>query len=199
MDIIRNFKLNEDLLFEMANLEKRDTGLPYDIWIDSAGKSRSNSHSNTPRIKIDVNGDLIPVEISDNPDIPDSVKKQGVPNIPHFSEIKKYVKAYKKVFLAHYLNQISDKQALNLLGPIKLAPQSEISLSQIIDQTPNTIIKYRWDNKELLYIIEVYKDNSKVDTLYALGEYNLFKYLGELKNKYQPIDIIEEKYLSKYV
>lgn len=193
MDIIRNFKLNEDLLFEMANLEKRDTGLPYDIWIDSAGKSRSNSHSNTPRIKIDVNGDLIPVEISDNPDIPDSVKKQGVPNIPHFSEIKKYVKAYKKVFLAHYLNQISDKQALNLLGPIKLAPQSEISLSQIIDQTPNTIIKYRWDNKELLYIIEVYKDNSKVDTLYALGEYNLFKYLGELKNKYQPIDIVEEK------
>ena len=193
MDIIRNFKLNEDLLFEMTNLEKRDTGLPYDIWIDSAGKSRDNSHSNTPRIKIDVNGDLVPVEINDNPDIPDSVKKQGVPNIPHFSEIKKYVKAYKKIFLAHYLNQISDKQALNLLGPIKLAPQSEISLSQIIDQIPNTIIKYRWDNKELLYIIEVYKDNSKVDTLYALGKYNLFKYLGELKNKYQPIDIVEEK------
>lgn len=193
MEIIKNFKLNEDLLFEMANLEKRDTGLPYDIWIDSAGKSRGNEHSDTPRIKIDVNGDLIPVEISDDPDIPSSVKKQGIPNIPHFSDIKKYVKAYKKVLLAHYLNQISDKQALNLLGPIKLAPQAEISLSQIIDQTPNTVIKYKWDNKELLYTVDVYKDDIKVDTLYALGEYNLFKTLGELKDKYQPTNIIEEK------
>lgn len=39
-------------LFEMANVSKKDTKLPYDIWIDSKGKNR-NTKQNYPRLKVD--------------------------------------------------------------------------------------------------------------------------------------------------
>ena len=36
--------LNEDALFEMANIKAKRTGLPYDLWIDSMGIDRGNEH-----------------------------------------------------------------------------------------------------------------------------------------------------------
>ena len=100
----------EDYLYEMANVSKQDTKLPYDIWIDSVGKDRSSEH-NLPRIKVDVDGDRIPVSISDEPEILVSNK-----TIPEFSEIKKYIKKYKDVFLKHWNKEITDRQALNELN-----------------------------------------------------------------------------------
>ena len=40
-------------LYEIANIKKSRTGLPYDIWVDSVGSSRNIQH-NSPRLKIDV-------------------------------------------------------------------------------------------------------------------------------------------------
>ena len=67
-------------LFEMANVSKKDTKLPYEIWIDSEGKNRNTKH-NYPKVIVDYNGDRIPVSISENPEI--LVKKK----IPEFSKI----------------------------------------------------------------------------------------------------------------
>lgn len=61
------FKLDESELMEMTNVSTEDTGLPYSIWIDSAGKDR-RSH-NDLRIKVKVDGKFIPVSISKNPEI----------------------------------------------------------------------------------------------------------------------------------
>ena len=55
-------------LTEMANLSSDRTGLPYDIWLDSSGNGRNTSH-NLPRLKIDIEGDKIPVSISKEPKI----------------------------------------------------------------------------------------------------------------------------------
>lgn len=96
-----NEKLNRELehpAYEMANVSKEDTGLPYDLWIDSIGVDRKGKHS-SPRLKVQVNGKLIPVLISENPDIPDSLKRKGIKDFPHLSEVKKYIKAYLKVLL----------------------------------------------------------------------------------------------------
>lgn len=101
--------LDEDLFFEMANVSKEDTGLPYDIWIDSNGKDRKIGH-NSPRIKVDVEGDRIPVSISNDPKI--LVSKE----IPKFSIIKRYIIKYLDVFLKHWNKEITDRQALNLLN-----------------------------------------------------------------------------------
>ena len=100
-------KSNE--LFEMANVSKKDTKLPYDIWIDSKGKSR-NTKQNYPRLKVDYDGDRIPVSISDDPKI--LVKKK----IPEFSKIKSWIKKYSIVLLKHWNKEITDKEALNQLG-----------------------------------------------------------------------------------
>ena len=71
--LIENILLNEDALFEMANIWKEDTGLPYHLWIDSKGIERGNEHCGHPRLKIQVDNNLIPVDICDDPQIPDSV------------------------------------------------------------------------------------------------------------------------------
>ena len=96
-------------LFDMANVSKKDTNLPYDIWIDSEGKNR-NTKQNYPQLKVDYNGDKIPVSISEDPDI--LVKKK----IPEFSRIKSWIKKYSVVLLQHWNKEITDKEALNQLG-----------------------------------------------------------------------------------
>lgn len=105
-------EINEDFLLEMAVVEPSDSGLPYELWLDPAGKERRNEHTNSPRLKVKVEGKYIPFIISDNPDIPDSVKKQGYTTFPHIGEVKKYVIAYKKALLAHFFKEIKDKDIL---------------------------------------------------------------------------------------
>lgn len=41
--------------YEMANLTRQESGQPFDIWVDSAGKSRNSKH-NEPRLKAMNNG-----------------------------------------------------------------------------------------------------------------------------------------------
>ena len=94
---------------EMANVSKQDTGLPYSIWIDSEGRDRVAPHD-IPRIKVDVNGDKIPVTISDTPKI--LVNK----DIPRFTQVASWIIKYKQVLLKHWDKELSDKQALNMLG-----------------------------------------------------------------------------------
>lgn len=117
--------LGNSAAFEMANVSKDDTGLPYDLWIDSAGDSR---RKHGPRVKVQVNNTFIPLIISDNPDIPKSVKKNGVSDFPHLAEIQKYIRAYKEILLAHYRKQLSDKNTLLLLETIEKADTNKIKL-----------------------------------------------------------------------
>ena len=100
-------KSNE--LFEMANVSKKDTKLPYDLWIDSEGKNR-NTKQNYPRLKVDYNGNKIPVSISEDPEILANKK------IPEFPKIKSWIKKYSVVLLQHWNKEITDREALNRLG-----------------------------------------------------------------------------------
>lgn len=103
------FRLDESELMEMANVSTQDTGLPYSIWIDSAGKDRKTSH-NDPHIKVKVDGKFIPVSISKNPQI------LARRNFEHSSEVLKWVCKYYDVLIKHWNKEFTDKQALNLLG-----------------------------------------------------------------------------------
>ena len=133
LELRANELLNNDLeasAYEMANVSKEDTGLPYDFRIDSRGQDRG---VHAPRIKVRLQGKDVPITISDNPDIPESVKKAGTNDFPHLAEVKKYVKAYKEVLLAHYKHLISDKQALNLLSTIANSDNSRIQLVKMTE------------------------------------------------------------------
>lgn len=47
-------------LLEMPNLSRKQTGLPYTVWLDFAGDNREVGH-NVPRLKVNVDGDRVPV------------------------------------------------------------------------------------------------------------------------------------------
>lgn len=175
--------MNEELLLEMANVWARDTGLPYDIWIDSRGKDRNNTH-NSPRIKVNVDGQLIPFEISEDPDIPESVKKTGLTDFKHKTQVKEYVKAYYKILLTHFNREISDKQALNLLGKIEDVRDAELRLEDMIDMRPNLRLEYEWDEQECLYKITALSDNGILETSVAISDFELFCELRKLQQKY---------------
>ena len=81
----------------MANVKSFDTGLPYDLWIDSVDADRKTSHSN-PRLKVNVDGQFITMEISDNPDIPDSVKKKGITDFKNKTLIQKLKKVLYNLY-----------------------------------------------------------------------------------------------------
>lgn len=124
-------RLLEEPAFEMANVSKQDTGLPYDLWIDSMGKDRKVQHSE-PRIKVQVDSQFIPVILSENPQIPESAKKNGAVEPKNFKIIQKYIKAYLRVFLAHYNHLITDRQALMLLSRLEDADSDLVK--QVMDK-----------------------------------------------------------------
>ena len=75
-----------------ANLFKFKTGLPYDLWIDNSGAERQVQH-NKPRLKVNVNGERIPVSIEVEPKI--LVDKK----IPKFGKISSWIKNKRPVLM----------------------------------------------------------------------------------------------------
>lgn len=180
-----NSPLTEQLLYEMANVEKSKTGLPYDIWIDDVGVDRGNEYSNSPRLKVNVNGELISMTISDNPDIPISIQRLGKISFPNKDKIQKWIKAYKNILLAHYYKKISNIQALSLLGPLKVATANDMKLSDILKPYPDAKISLEWDPKNFLYEIKAYSKDKVLEVNYAMNEYEAYKEAVKLKDKYQ--------------
>lgn len=113
----RSSSLTEEryALFEMANLQKEETGLPYNVWIDSIGCSRNINH-NSPSFKVDVDEDGIPeVPVSIdmyNPCVLESRYKE----FKHKKNILVWAKKNYDVLIAHWEHRITDRQALILLA-----------------------------------------------------------------------------------
>lgn len=125
--------LSEQYMFEMANIPKKYTGLPYDIWIDSMGSDRANKHS-VPRIKLKVDNTLIPVTISDKPEVPSSVLKNGNVKIKEFSKIRDFIVRYKVVLLMHFYRELDDVQTITLLHRIKDTTKlNQLSPEEVVD------------------------------------------------------------------
>lgn len=93
------------VLNEMANLSKEDTNLPYDIWMDSSGIDRAVKH-NLPRLKVDIEGNKIPVSISNEPEV--LVKNKSKDDIPKFRLLVKFIRNNLEVLLRHWRKEIND-------------------------------------------------------------------------------------------
>lgn len=95
--------------FEMANLRKQESGLPYDIWLDSAGCTR-NTHHNMMRIKVGIGDELIPIIIASQRDI------RPLRPFKRENEIISWVSDNYDTLFKHCNGELSDRQALNLLA-----------------------------------------------------------------------------------
>lgn len=98
--------LDEDMIFEMANLRQDDTGLPMIIWIDGGGSDRKRS----PRVKISKSHshrqnihDTVSVSIEDEPRI---VSGDGLGG-EDFLLVSRYVTLNKDALLRYWKGDIS--------------------------------------------------------------------------------------------
>lgn len=103
---------NKQPLYEFADLVPEDTNLCCVIWVDGP---RNISHAK--RIKFQNNtanklngGELIPITISDNPQIPDSVKSKLKINNQELTKIKQWIILNKQILLNYADGKITTKQ-----------------------------------------------------------------------------------------
>ncbi len=97
------------MCYEMANLPKKESGLPYDIWLDSAGCDRNVQH-NHPRIKVSVNGELIPVILYSKTKI--EAQKEFLKS----GTIINWITEHFETLRDHWRRKLTDREALNLLA-----------------------------------------------------------------------------------
>ena len=95
--------------FEMANLRKHESGLPYDIWLDSAGYNRNTPHD-VMRIKVSIDNELIPVIIASQRDI------RPQKHFKRENEIILWASNNYDTLFMHWNSELSDRQALNILA-----------------------------------------------------------------------------------
>ncbi len=101
-------------LFEMANLHKEGTGLPYNIWIDSVGCDREINHD-SPRLKVDVDEDGMPEVLVSIDQYNPRVLEPQYKGFKHENIILAWIRDNYEVLIAHWEHKLTDKQALNLL------------------------------------------------------------------------------------
>lgn len=102
-------------MFEMAKLSRQDSNLPYEIWLDSAGKTRNVSH-NKLRVKIGVDNKLIPVSISTTPEVLIDISKYG--KVKHLNTMLKFLSTHSDILLNHWNGKYTYRQVLNIFYDI---------------------------------------------------------------------------------
>ena len=184
--------LNEDLLWEMSVIRPRRSGLPYKIWLDPMGVTRGNEHTFSPRLKVEVDGKFIPVEISDNPKIPGSARKHGAKEPEDFSEVKRYIKKYKDIFLAHFYGELDENEVLNFVGREDEADSFIVKFNSYKRPDDDVKIVYHFDTDEMVFVINVVMNGKTIRTDYALSRDKLFKEANRLKKAFEASGIYEE-------
>ncbi len=101
-------------IFGMSVVDKNISGLPYNIWIDPAASNRNVPH-NSARVKVEINKQRVPYLVSDNPKC--LVKNRGT--ILKEAEVIKWLRQNKDILLRWWRNEITDKEALTQLQPLK--------------------------------------------------------------------------------
>lgn len=103
----RVIKLKDIDGFTVVSAVKEDTGLMYDILLDSLGKNRVPKCK--PRIGVIAGENVICVSVSDRPRI--------LSDEPFYesAEVLRWVSLNKELILKHWNNEISDREILNLL------------------------------------------------------------------------------------
>lgn len=112
-------QINEDQLWEMANLHPRDTGLPVIVWADSNRQMKhglriqfQNSYSD----KTDSSS-LVPMTISEDPQIPVQVKLRI--SKADLQKVQQWVILNKDLLAAYAEEKITTKDFVNSLKTLE--------------------------------------------------------------------------------
>ena len=111
---------NKEQLYEFADLVPEDTGLTVVVWIDGPrkmkhGKRIKFQNNNSNRLN---GGEIIPMTITDDPQIPKSVTTKLKISNKDLNKIKSWIKLNKEVLLDYSNGLITTKQLYNKILPL---------------------------------------------------------------------------------
>ena len=103
-----NKKLKNIDGFLVARAASEETGLPYDILLESLGKN--NIIPGCPRVGVIVGDNVVPVQISDDPVI------LSGNDFPKANIVLNWVARYKTELLRHWNKEITDLEILDAVA-----------------------------------------------------------------------------------
>lgn len=104
--------------YEMANLTRQKSGQPFDIWIDSLGKSRNTKHSE-PRLKATNNGVTIIAGFKNGEYSNFQTAKDKIRQFGSNKELEEYLNIMKPAIELHWEGLIDDGDFINIAFLVK--------------------------------------------------------------------------------
>jgi hypothetical protein len=95
-------------IYSMANYIPRETGQPFRLWLDSAGKSRNNTHGGL-RVKAEANNVEVDVGFDKNGEFTTwGTDTRDLKAFKELPKLKKYVIKMKPAIQLHWDGEITD-------------------------------------------------------------------------------------------
>lgn len=121
-------------IYGMANLKPRETGQPFELWVDEIGSDRNTEH-NKPRFKPKANG--IQIDIMLNKDGNAEIINSDPRKIQKFKYAKEaihFIEKFSKPLLMHWNDEISSSELTSI---IRLVERKNYTLDSAIDTILN--------------------------------------------------------------
>ena len=121
-------------IYGMANLKPRETGQPFELWVDELGNDRNVGHNN-PRFKPKANG--IQIDIMLNKDGTAEIVDLDPCKIQKFKYAKNaihFIEKFSEPLLMHWNGEISSGELTSI---IRLVEKKHYTISDAIDAVLN--------------------------------------------------------------
>ena len=122
--------VNDNYLYEHANIRSKVTGQPFDIWVDEFGKERNNKH-NEPRYKVTANDVELDIILHGDDSIEIVNDTQDIKKFKHSKEAMDFIEKFKLPFRMQWDQQIDTYELTTI---IRLTQKQGFDIIDAIDK-----------------------------------------------------------------
>lgn len=122
--------VNDNYLYEHANIRSKVTGQPFDIWVDEFGKTRNNKH-NEPRYKVTANDVELDIILHGDDSIEIVNDTQDIRKFKHSKEAMDFIEKFKLPFRMQWDQQIDTYELTTI---IRLTQKQGFDIIDAIDK-----------------------------------------------------------------
>lgn len=122
--------VNDNYLYEHANIRSKVTGQPFDIWVDEFGKTRNNKH-NEPRYKVTANDVELDIILHGDDSIEIVNDTQDIRKFKHSKEAVEFIEKFKLPFRMQWDQQIDTYELTTI---IRLTQKQGFDIIDAIDK-----------------------------------------------------------------
>lgn len=106
-----------EFFFEHANIRRKDTGQPFDIWIDEKGCERNVQH-NEPRFKFSANGIELDIILHNDDKIEIVNNSKEIKKFKHSKEAVNFVQTFKQPLRMHWNHDLTTYELIKVLRDV---------------------------------------------------------------------------------